>query len=202
MPGFSINGAGRGPNANVQPAFSHRWLFEFDQIGTMKGVALYAMSTQRPSVEIDTVKLHLGQTEIYMPGKHRWSPINVKFYELIDGLPDGDTTAREIFVYWAKNVNSAVILLAQGRINPNFRATCSISLQDGLGESKHTYSLSNVWPIKIEPSELTYATGEISTVQVTLRYDAAFEQGSSGGGGGDPSGLPPWTSGPSYTPPR
>jgi len=176
MRGFSINGAGQGPNANVQPAFSHRWLFEFGQIGTMKGVALYAASTQRPSAEIDTIKLHLGQTEAYLPGKHRWSTINVKFYELLDGLPDGDTTAMEIFVYWAENVDSAVVLLAQGKINPNFRTSCSVGLLDGLGESKHLYELSNVWSIKIEPSELTYATGEISTIQVTLRYDAAFEK--------------------------
>jgi len=178
MPGFKINGEGSGPNAGVEPAFTHRWLFEFDQVGTMKGVALYAMSTQRPSAEIDVIKFHHGQTEANLPGKNRWSPINVKFYEILNGLPEGDNTAREIFTYWAENVNSAVVLLADGKINPNFRTGCTISMLDGLGEPKHLYSLSNVWPIKIEPSELNYSSSELATVQVTLRYDAAFESGA------------------------
>ena len=175
MPGFNINATGAGPNANVEPAHSHRWLFEFDQVGAMNGVALYAMQTQRPSVEFDVNKMHHGQTQIYMPGKHKWNPINVKFYEILDSVPGGGSTAFEIFMYWAENANTAVVFLEQNKLNKDFRTSCGIYLLDGRGGRVHHYSLSNTWPSKVEPSELVFTNSDISTIQVTLHYDACVD---------------------------
>ena len=80
MPGFNINGDGKGPSSLVEVVRTHRWRLEFLQIQGLRDIQQYALSCQRPSMEIDTIVMHNGQTRINLPGKYKWNPINVKFY--------------------------------------------------------------------------------------------------------------------------
>lgn len=174
MPGFKINGAGQGPNADVEPARVHRFSFRFDTLGGLRDVVLYALSSQRPSVEIDQIKIHHKQTEAYLPGKHKWSAINVKFYELTQGLAGG-TTSSQIFNYWAGGQGGPIDFRSNSIRNGFGKADVDINLEDGQGSPVHIYKLYGVWPTKVEPVELNYSSSDLSTVQVTFRYDSAYE---------------------------
>lgn len=174
MPGFKIGDTGGPANSLVEAMRVHRWQFIFDQIEGLKDVAIYALSTQRPSPQIDQMVMHHKQNQINLPGKHKWNPINVKFYEIQD-LPIGDTTTSAIFNYWADDAASAVINFVSNTINPNFRTNCRIQMEDGAGDFAHEYTLYNAWPTKVEPVELNYSSSDLATVQVTLVYDACDE---------------------------
>ena len=175
MPGFSINGVDKGPNPNVEPYRAHRWSFIFAQILDLADVELYALSCQRPSVDFDTITIHNQQTRINMPGKHKWNPINVKFYEV---QQFGTATAREIFDYWAGGDNS-VLDFKTNTLTKDFRTTAKVILESGVGKGTHGYELFNAWPSKISPSELSYSSSDLATVQITLTYDSAREDLSS-----------------------
>jgi hypothetical protein len=169
MPGFKLNGQDKGPSAQVEPARAHRFSFRFE---ALKNIALYALSTQRPSVEFDQVKLFHKQTEVYLPAKHRWSPITVKFYELVQGLPGG-TTAAQLFSYWAKG---KPLIYSRNTLAAGFgKSNVDIDMEDGFGARVHLYKLYGAWPTKVEPSELNYSNTELATVAVTFRYDSAYE---------------------------
>lgn len=172
MPGFRINNGGSGPDPIVEAIRSHRWRFEFTNIGTLSDVVLYAHTCQIPSVDIEITKIHNRQTEINMPGKYKWNPINVKFYEVAWGPTSG--TALDIFKYWSSGAN-AVVNFSSNTVNKDFRTQAAITLEDGEGGGLHTYKLSNVWPSKVEGSELSYTNNELATISVTLVYDSAEE---------------------------
>jgi len=174
MPGFVINGQGRGPNATIETVRTHRWRFEFPQIRRLEQVVLYAMSCQRPTPQIDMITMHNGQTQIHMPGKYKWNPINAKFYERADRGAAVQTSTRDIFMYWAHGGNS-VVDFTSNTVNKQFRAIAKIFLDDGVGRPVHIYTLKNIWPQKITPSELNYTSSEIATIQVTFVYDSADE---------------------------
>lgn len=171
MPGFNItsanSGTGSGPSATTESTRSHRWKFTFLGIGSLDQVVMYALSCQRPTIEIDNIPFHYKQTVAYLPGKHKWNPISVKFYEMLDGV----NTASKIFTYWA----NGVISIDTNTINPKFAGRASISTLDGAGSEQYYYTLYNVWPGKIEPSELDYSNSTLATIQVTLNYDAVEE---------------------------
>jgi phage tail-like protein len=178
MPGFNINGDGKGPSSLVEVVRTHRWRLEFLQIQGLRDIQQYALSCQRPSMEIDTIVMHNGQTRINLPGKYKWNPINVKFYEV---LTSGGTTALKIFEYWSESAR-AVVNFNTNTINPEFRSSnTNISLEDGAGNWQHLYVLQNAWPSKVAPADLTYSSSDIATIQVTLTYDSALEHSQAVG---------------------
>jgi len=170
MPGFSINGS-RGPDPHVEPYRAHRWHFYFASILDLTDVELYAMTCQRPTVDFDTITIHNQQTRINMPGKHKWAPISVKFYETQQGEY---SSARSIFDYWAGGSNS-VLNFETNTLTRDFRTVVKIALESGAGVGTHAYELFNTWPSKVAPSELSYSSSDLTTVQVTLTYDSARE---------------------------
>lgn len=173
-----IHGEGPGPAANKETVRSHRWRFELQ---ALKDFVIYALSCQRPSYESDTVIMHNGINQIHLPAKIKWNPINVVFYDIIEGV--GSLTARKIFEYWSGfntlvgGGQSGPINLMRNIVNPRYRATADIYLEDGMGKDVHKYTLINMWPSKVEPSELSYDSSDIATIQATLTYDAAEELG-------------------------
>jgi len=178
MPGFNINQAVadgvRAPSATVESVRLSRWSLQFDGIPSLGDVVLYAQSCQRPSFEIDTIVLHNKQNQIRMPGKYRWAPINVKFYEILD--LNGNTTPSILFNYWSSGGNKSVADFKINGLNKDFRTTVEIYLEDGSGKTVHTYQLWNAWPFKIEPTELNFTTSDIGTTVVSLNYDSAQEK--------------------------
>ena len=202
MPGFNINGTGEGPYANVEPMRAHRWKIEFSgnprlQSGSKTGFlfSAYALSCQRPTVQIEIIKMHNSQNQVHLPGKHFWNPINVKFYDV---APDSDnldepalhnggqwfsstTTAQEIFKWWSDlvvNFSSNTISSSWLDVQADIKQT--VGSTGGVTAPVHGYTLYRVWPSKVEPSELSYAVSDIATVNVTLSYDVAEETGNAG----------------------
>jgi hypothetical protein len=174
MPGFKINNEGDGPSALQESVRTHRWKFEFrgGDIGRLNDIAVYASTCQRPSVEVATTIIHQGINQAHFPAKYKWSPINVKFYEIVH--QDGGLTTREMFEFWS----SKIVQLDNHKIKFPQPAgvTGVVTLLSGTNDKIYTYTLYNVWPSKIDPAEMTYSSSEISTVQVTLTYDAAEEE--------------------------
>jgi len=181
MPGFIINGEGFGPKATSETARVYRWTLQFDSIGPMIDVALYALSVQRPSPEFEVQYMHHKQAKINLPGKIKWNPINVKFYEVIDGVDTA--TAQAIWIYWSNVMEYTTnkLVVRNNSAGINFRTTCRIYTEDGLGSRYHKYTLYNVWPSKIDPAEFTYTDTAISTIGVTFQYDACEEEDVRGG---------------------
>jgi len=177
MPGFRINNEGVGPSAAVEVSRVHRWRLSFDAIGAFNDVVMYAQSAERPSVEINVDEFHNRQTMAWIAGKHRWNPIDVVLYEIVEGLPA--TTASELFNYWAMDPNTSVVDTDTNTLNRNYKAhTCLIEMLDGRGDDAgvmHRYKLYNVWPSNIRPGELTYEESSLATTRITFHYDQAEE---------------------------
>jgi len=174
MPGFKIHGEGKGPSATVESARAHRWEFYFTggDIGDLSNLDVYALSSQRPVLEIDKAVMHAGINQIHLPGKYKWNPINVKFYETLKG---STLSTYALFKYWSEkviNLKQHTVKLPQ-----ESQTQARVAMLNGAGVGVYFYVLYNVWPSKVEPAELTYTSSEISTVQVTLTYDAADEVG-------------------------
>lgn len=184
MPGFNIitaegcndagvrNSAYNGPDPNVEIARNYRWLLEIlSPFGSIRdGILLYAHKCQRPTIEVDEVVIHNSQTEIYRPGKNRWMPIELTFYEKCRGQVD--EAAQRIYSWWAETM----ILIEQVKQNNlSYRKNASLAMLDGAGDTIWQYDLYNCWPIKISPSELDYSDTGLAEITMTLRYDKARE---------------------------
>lgn len=172
------------PSHVVEVARAHRWVFRtltpLDVSTGDPNILVYAFKCGRPTVEIDEIKIFRGQQEIYRPGKHRWMPIEMTFYDVYEG---GDATkpesfynagvARKIYKWWSEttldayenNVGRASTVYQNG----------ALTMLDGYGKSVWRYKLFDIWPTKISPSDLDYSSTNLAEIVVTMRYNKAEE---------------------------
>lgn len=165
-----------GPDPNMEYARNNRWLIEFlEPFGSKNnGILLYAHKCSRPSPEIDEIKIHQGQDEIFRPGKNRWSPVEFTFYEKAPGDPvTVDEAAERIYNWWGK----IMINLERSIHNDpsDYLKNCTLQMLDGSGNPIWNYYIYECWPMTIKANDLDYSDSNIAEITVTLRYNKAKE---------------------------
>jgi hypothetical protein len=172
-----------GPAHNVETARKNRYLLEvLEPFGTKTtGILIYLAKCTRPGVEMDQVAFHSAQDEIFRPGKNHWKPVELTFYEKLDGSVDDqgvgaltNQPAKLIYEWWGKTM----INLETGLHNEPaaYLKNCQLNMLDGFGASIWEYHLYDCWPAAVSPSELSYSDGNIAEITVTLRYSKLREK--------------------------
>jgi len=190
MPGFNICGSGKGPPGVVETARKHRWRFvalnkDFNNNGGLD-LLIFAYKATRPRPEIDKITMHHGQDEAYFPGKNRWAPITITFYEVLKqsgnfsfeqdfaSVSMTDAPAEAIYKWWGQ----AVINLQRSHIvTDDVKKKCELDLLDGVGRAVWGYKMHGCWPSNVDPADLDYADSGILDVTFTLVYDKCEEEG-------------------------
>lgn len=172
MPGFNICGAGDGPSSTLDSVRKHRWRVSIAD--PIKDFIIYAYKCTRPIPEFDVMTMHRGQDEIYFPGKNKWSPVDITFYETIDE----NKLVTESLNKWKHEV---VLDLANSRLNHKFKKPVIIDLLGNCDQVIYRYGLSGAWPLKIVPDDLNYESSDLSSVTVTLKFDKCQEKASDAG---------------------
>lgn len=177
MPGFNIpssgcggggGGAGSLANPNIEVARNHRYLFE--TLGPLTSFACYAKKCTRPVMEVDKIVMHRGQDEISMAGKQRWSPIEITFYEIVDGI---DVVAQALHEWHGR----ATVDVRNSRVGQQsvYKQNCSLAMLDGYGLPVWMYQMFDCWPSKVTPCQLSYTDTELAEITVTLEVNKAIE---------------------------
>lgn len=190
MPGFNIplgpaSGcsetdveSGDGAQANLPRDIGRAHRYEIQIYGSGKtdftNIRFYAHKVTRPNLEIDKIVIHHGQDEIYRPGKQRWQPIDISFYETL--TENYDDVAKKL-TEWRREV----IDFKKSVIKPitELYKTIRIDILDSVGKSVWYYELLNAWPMAIQPSNLAYADSGLSEITVKVSMDKVMEQGDS-----------------------
>ncbi len=133
-------------------------------------MALYAYKCGRPTPEVDKITIHHGQEEIGVPGKVRWKPIEITFYEIIE---DMDTVANYLN-FWHQKSMIDVENSAQ-RPPAEYRLTCQLAMLDGAGKPVWNYNMYECWPSTVGPCELSYTDSDLAEITVTLELSKVIE---------------------------
>jgi hypothetical protein len=188
MPGFHVPGGGvarvDAPSSIHETARRSRWKLEIQGYGEggigTEGldpapITIYAHKATRPSPEIDYITVHHSQDEIYFPGKNRWAPIEISFYEVV--TEEGNITARYIYEWWSKDIlqlnKSRLAGISDRRLSKRW---CYLTQLDGAGNGIYKYTLLGCWIEKVTPEDLNYEESTICKITVRLRFDKAIEE--------------------------
>jgi len=163
----------RGPQNITETGRKHRYKIELFT-GMQEEITFFAYKCTRPTVEIDKIIIHHGQTQIHRPGKHKWLPVEFTFYETI--MNDEISISKFLYDAWAKN------MITEQNTHKHFRKDgqgyfkeIKLSMYDGLNNQIWTYHLYNSWLEKVHPNDISYSDTEISETSVTISYDKAVE---------------------------
>lgn len=169
MPGFNINGQGSGPSSTIETARQHRW--KFSVLSPIKNILLYAHKSGRPSPEFDKIVMHHGQDQINFPGKNKWPPIDISFYQVLGK----DDVAGTIYDWW----RMTIIDISNSSVVGN-KETCELQLLyganlGGVDTVAYTYRMFGCYISKVTPDALDYSSSAISEITFTLEIDKVIE---------------------------
>jgi hypothetical protein len=182
MPGFIIDKEGGmvigGPLGKAEVARSNRWYVTIHQLEDARDMAFYAHTCDRPIVEFDRVVMHHGMNEIYMPGKIKWQPIEIKFYDRIN---DTDYHTSRVLFAWLNDIYNTQIHSLHSSNIKDLKREIDVRLMTGKGDvdTMWQYKLRGAWPIKITPTSLDYSLSDLAEVGVTISYDSADQEATN-----------------------
>lgn len=145
---------------------------------------LYLESCGRPKVELDKITIHHGQDEIYRPGKSRWSPINMTFYEAVGYNTGSNKYSWQVADAIYRWMNTVVTRFGVEKQDTRYSSIQKadalyrdvlITIESGDGYKLREYYLRESWPTSITPSELSYSSNELTKIEMELSYNRAEE---------------------------
>jgi len=128
----------------------------------------------RPQLQIEETEVNFRNAVTWIPGKARWQPISVTYYDVADGL-------LAPLYNWVASVYNFTQPAQLGMSEKcGWAGTVIIRMWDGCGSLLETWELGSAWPTAINFGDLDYANSEIATIELTIRYSEARMIGSCG----------------------
>ena len=166
-------------SATQEPKRAHRFLVSFD-LPSGTNTEIYARTFQKPAYTVGVTEHQFLDKTFYYPGRVSWNEITMQFVNSLD--PDMDSELYMILllagyqlpteVATAGSVTNAATVNkanAVGALGNGVR----VSELDGNGLRIGTYSIHNPFITSISYGTLDYASEDLLTVDINLRYDWA-----------------------------
>lgn len=128
----------------------------------------------RPKLAIEETEINFLNAVTWIPGKAKWEPITVTYYD----IPAGDMSGLWNWIATVYDFNKTADLPMSEKAGWN--GTANLTLFDGCGAPLERWLLSSCWPSNIDWGELDYASSDEVTIELQLRYSDVIYQGICG----------------------
>lgn len=152
-----------------------RWFFRIPNITGDIDNALPCIRAARPKLQFREMQAeHLNET-IFFPSKPDWQPISIMLYDRCI------TNQNPIFTWLKAQYNPSPAdqygcsSWWPSLMPLSFKPCATLELYDGCGSVVEAWTLENVYPQSIDWGELDMGNSEIVTVELSLRYDRAYQ---------------------------
>jgi hypothetical protein len=126
----------------------------------------------RPNLDIEELELNFLNATTWVPGKAKWQPINVTYYDVASSDFQG------LFNWMATVYNFQDEINLKMSEKSGWAGVALLQMYDGCGALLESWQLGSVFPTSINFGELNYDTGEFCTIDLTLRYSEVKYRGN------------------------
>jgi len=171
---------GFGKLASSEVCFKrkYRWLFFIPDISQDGVNALPPSKAARPNLSFKEMDAqHLNET-IYYPSKPEWKPITLVLYDINTNTTDNPVWNWITRVYdpdegtW--NPSCSPQAGANGKPGLFKINRCKLEMYDGCGNVLEKWVYEGAWCQQVEFGDLDMGDSNVSTIDITLRYDRAY----------------------------
>ena len=163
---------------DLNPRKKNRWMFRIPSVCADSVPAMPPKRAARPGLQFKEFEFQHLSESIWYPLKAEWKPINITLYDV---RCTGSTT-NAVF-NWLKRIYDTTqdeesftfrkALDSSSGGNPFKIPEAALELYDGCGNILESWVFENVYPSTIDWGELDMTSGDLVTVDFTLRYDRA-----------------------------
>lgn len=153
-----------------------RFLMEFT---TPYGAVLeprFVKVANRPQLDIDEQEIHFLNDIQYIPGKGRWQPMSVTYYDV------AHEDMRPLYE-WVLDIYNFNEGYESGNLSQSekegWAGTGILTVLDGCGRDIERWSFKDVWPNSINFGDLDYSVSDECNIELTFRFSKAKLEGVS-----------------------
>lgn len=176
---IGIPGAGNGILA---PKLKNRWQVRFISIakganGNGKDLTAQAVTISRPNLSFEEVKLDRYNSTAYVAGKHSWEPVSLTVEDDITGLASTvvqqqlETQQRLI----GADSSNGQWLNAEPTAS-GYKFAMKLEMLDGNEAVVETWKLEGCFIQACDWGEMDYSASEAVQINLTIRFDHAFQE--------------------------
>ena len=149
---------------NYEPLRQNRWLLRFpSDLGIQEW---WCKSAKRPSIKQEGKAIPFLNTETYVVGRYTWDSIQVTLRD-----PIGPSASQAI-MEWVR-LHSESVSGRQGYA-AGYKRDVELEMLDPTGVVVSKWILKNCMLTAVNFGDLDYQSSDLSTIQMTLRYDYAI----------------------------
>jgi hypothetical protein len=153
--------------------------------GISNAVTMQVVKMSRPSLSWEETSLHRYNSIAYVANKHSWEPISITL--------EDDVNSRASLALQNQAEKQQLLLGGAGGVaiggalqgSPNFlqpaavaseyKFACELAMLDGGNQILETWVLQGCWFKSINYGDVDYSAGDQVTIDVSLRYDHAYQ---------------------------
>lgn len=156
-------GIGRLGSPNIIIKRKFRWLME---ISTPCGFvpAHFCKTAARPNLDIDEVELNFLNGVTWLPGKGKWQPITVSYYDVADSSMSGLLSWIATVYDFTDPVNMKMSEKA------GWAGTALLTMLDGCGKPLEYWLLEDCFPQSVNWGDLDMGSTDLCELELTIRY--------------------------------
>lgn len=147
-----------------EPLRKNRFIFSFP---SDTGIQSWWVSTSSlPSINQNATEIQFMNTSTWVLGRYTWEDITITFRQFI-----GPSTSQAL-MEWVR-LESESVTGRQGYA-AGYKRNITISMTDPTGVPVQKWVLINAFPTSVNFGDLAYDTDDISTAEMTIKYDYAI----------------------------
>lgn len=166
-------GIGRVGRPDVIFKRKFRWTMEIKTPGGLIP-RHYVKLAARPKLSIDSTEINFLNATTWIPGKAKWEPISVTYYDI------PDQTMKPLWDWIASiyDFQKPADLFQSEKAGWN--GEVNLMLFDGCGNELERWQLLSCWPESVDFGDLDYANSDEVTMELSLRYSEVIYKGVCG----------------------
>ena len=147
-----------------EPLRKNRFIFSFP---SDTGIQSWWVSiSSLPSINQNATEIQFMNTSTWVLGRYTWEDITITFRQFI-----GPSTSQAL-MEWVR-LESESVTGRQGYA-AGYKRNITISMTDPTGVVVQKWVLINAFPTTVNFGDLAYDTDDISTAEMTIKYDFAI----------------------------
>lgn len=142
---------------------------DFGDNGGLREMTANVMTATRPKPTFEDIKLDAYNSVAWIAGKHSWEPVEIKLRDDIT-----NSVLSSVGAQVQKQMNMYEQTSAVAGINYKFAMRID-SLDGTTNEEIESWDLEGCFLTSVAYPEGDYASGDVSEITLTIRYDNAIE---------------------------
>lgn len=149
------------------------------------GLTMQVVTFNRPSLSWAEVPLHRYNSVAYVMGKHEWAELSLSLEDDVTGMATAALQTqleRQQFLIGDPSMSYIAgqtdkpNLLSTGAVGREYKFAVLLEMRDGGRVTLERWHLEGCWIKSINWGDLDYSTGDAVKLDVTLRFDHAWQE--------------------------